>query len=101
MEAGVGGAYLNEAYVLRVLTEALTAHVQPIFPDQAVAVGADAARARALAELPRVTPVELLVTHLVFSRHKRRKASASFLTWFRTTSKPWHCPLWAGPFYIN
>lgn len=57
-------AYLNEAYVLRVLTEALSAHVQPVFTDQTVAVRADAARARTLAELPRVTPVELLVTHL-------------------------------------
>lgn len=31
-----------------------------------MAVGADAARAGTLAELPWVTPVELLVTHLAF-----------------------------------
>lgn len=56
-----GGSGLNEAYVLRVLPEALAAHVQPVFADQTVAVGADAARAGTLAELPWVTPVELLV----------------------------------------
>ena len=38
-----------------------------------MAVGADAARAGTLAELPWVTPVELLVTHLAFRRPTRRK----------------------------
>lgn len=139
-------AYLDEAYVLRVLTEALTAHVQPVFTDQTVTVRADAAgreeknvafmqapqkdtaflnfhlhprqgrpglaqarngdpgsappaglefrairhqqwpfpltavsttgslpRARTLAELPWVTPVQLLVTHLASRRPTRKK----------------------------
>lgn len=42
---------LNDAYVLCVPTEALTAHLQPVFVDQTVAV-----RVRALARLPCVTP---------------------------------------------
>ena len=55
---------LNDAYVLYLPIEALMAHVQPLFADQTMAVGADTARAGTLAELPWVTPVELLVTHL-------------------------------------
>lgn len=31
-------AYLNEAYILRVLTETLAAHVEAVFPDQTVPV---------------------------------------------------------------
>lgn len=46
------------------------AHAQPIFLDQVVAVIADEARVRALTELLWVTPVEVLVTHLAFSRPK-------------------------------
>ena len=69
---------LNEACVLRVLPEALAAHVQPVFADQTVTVGADTARAGTLAELPWVTPVELLVTHLAFRRPTRRKALGEF-----------------------
>lgn len=43
---------LDEADVLGVLAEALPAHVQPVFTDQAVAVGAHAAGPRSLPELP-------------------------------------------------
>ena len=43
-----------------------------------MAVGADTARAGTLAELPWVTPVELLVTHLAFRRPTRRKALGEF-----------------------
>lgn len=35
--------YLDEANVKRLLTEALTADVQPVFPNQTGLVGADAA----------------------------------------------------------
>ena len=67
---------LNEAYVLRVLPEALAAHVQPVFADQTMAVGADTARAGTLAELPWVTPVELLVTCVAFRRPTRKEEQA-------------------------
>jgi len=43
--------------------------------DQTVVIRVDSARARTLAELPRVTPVELLVTHLAFRCPRRRKGS--------------------------
>ena len=41
---------LNEADVLRILAETLAAHIEAVFPDQTVPVGADPARARTLAE---------------------------------------------------
>ena len=63
---------LNEAYILRVLTETLAAHVKAVLPDQAVLVWVDAARTkRTLAEFSRMAPVELLVTHLVLSAATR------------------------------
>ena len=58
---------LNEADVLRILAETLAAHIEAVFPDQTVLVGADPARARTLAEFSRMAPVELLVTHVAFS----------------------------------
>ena len=62
---------LNEADVLCILVETLAAHIEAVFPDQTVAVWADPARARTLAEFSRMAPVELLVTHVAFSAAMR------------------------------
>lgn len=39
----IPATYLDEANIKRLLTEALTADVKPVFPDQTGLVGADAA----------------------------------------------------------
>lgn len=39
----IPATYLDEANIKRLLTEALTADVQPVFPDQTGLVSADAA----------------------------------------------------------
>lgn len=58
---------------------ALTAHVQPIFTGQAMVVTREvSARERTLTELPWVTPVELLVTHLAFRCPTRKKVESFF-----------------------
>lgn len=66
---------LNEAYISRVLTETLVAHIEAIFPDHIMLVLADAARMRILPEFSQTAPVQLLVTHLALLETKRQKPS--------------------------
>ena len=57
---------LLETNVSGVLTEALPAHVQVVFPDHSVAVAAGAALPGALSVLPWATEPNVIVTHLGF-----------------------------------
>lgn len=56
---------LDKADVIRVLPEALAAHVEPVFTDQTVSVRAYPAGSGSLTEFSWVTPVEALMSHLV------------------------------------
>lgn len=69
---------LYKADILGILVETLAAHVQALFPDHTVLVRAYSVRVGTLAEFPRVTPVELLVTHPVLMRVKRGKRQLLF-----------------------
>ena len=52
----------NEVHVFCVLEEALTAHIEAIFPNPTLPVQVDPARMRTLDKFSQMSPVELLVT---------------------------------------